>query len=61
MEEPIGPRPPIDRLKRVLDDLFVKFKKTPYAGPVAIAVTALVYYLMLAYIPAPAGSACCRL
>ena len=51
MEEPIGPKPPVERLKRVLDDLFVKFKKTPYAAPVAVAITALVYYLMLAYIP----------
>jgi hypothetical protein len=51
MEEPIRPRPPAERIKRIVDDLFAKFKKTPYTAPVAIAITALVYYLMLSYIP----------
>ncbi len=51
MEEPITPRTPADRIKRLLEDLFEQFKKTPYTAPVAIGITGLVYYLMMAYIP----------
>ncbi len=51
MEELSEHRAPVDRIKKILEDLFEKFKKTPYAGPVAIGVTGFVYYLMMAYIP----------
>ena len=51
MEEPIRPITVADKVKRILDDLLGKFKKTSYPPFVAIAITALVYYLMLAYIP----------
>lgn len=51
MEDPIRPITPVDSIKRILGGLFAKFKKTPYTPFVAIAVTVLVYYLMLAYIP----------
>jgi hypothetical protein len=51
MEELSKPKPPIDRVMKILEELFEKFKKTPYTIPVAMGVTALVYYLMMAYIP----------
>jgi hypothetical protein len=51
MEELSEHKPPIDRIKKLLEDLFEQFKKTPYTIPVAIGVTGLIYYLMMAYIP----------
>lgn len=51
MHEPTGGNTPAARIKKVLDELFVKFKKTPYTIPVAIAITVLIFYLMMAYIP----------
>ena len=51
MEDPIRPIPFIERIRRMLNDLFEKFKKTQFAGPTAIGITALVYYLMMTFIP----------
>jgi hypothetical protein len=51
MEELSKPKSPIDRVMKILEDLFEKFKKTPYTIPVAVGVTAVLYYLMMAYIP----------
>lgn len=51
MEELSEHRAPVDRIKKIVGDLFEQFKKTPYTAPVAIGVTGLVYYLMMAYIP----------
>jgi hypothetical protein len=45
---------PAQRLQEELKKLFQKFIKTPFAIPAAIAITAGVYYLVLAY----AGSFC---
>ncbi|MCJ2533157.1 MAG: zinc ribbon domain-containing protein [Candidatus Thermoplasmatota archaeon] len=51
MEELSEHRAPVDRIKKIFGDLFNQFKKTPYTVPVAIGVTGLVYYLMMAYVP----------
>ena len=51
MEELSEHRAPVDRIKKILEDLFEQFKKSPYTIPVAIGVTGLVYYLMMAYVP----------
>ena len=42
---------PIDRVKKLLNEQFERFKKTPYTIPVAIGVTVLLQYLMLVYMP----------
>ena len=51
MEELSEHKPPIDRIKKLLEGLFEQFKKSPYTIPVAIGVTGLIYYLMMAYVP----------
>jgi hypothetical protein len=58
MEEPIKPMGPLDGLLKAIDRLskgvekqYARFKKTPYTVPVALAITAVAYYLMLTYIP----------
>ena len=44
-----APGAPVDRLMKLLNEQFMKFKKTPYTIPVAIGLTAGLHYLMLLY------------
>lgn len=44
-----GPRTPAQRIEEALKAMLKDFSKTPYIYPVAIAIAAAVYYLVLVY------------